>query len=78
MQRVRSWTVQNEVRGVLGRVSAAAARRILDSANCRYARKSLTVGCVRCSEDRENTVSLTRDHMFLGGNRGSLCVEELR
>ena len=32
-QRVRSWTVQNEMRGVLGRVSAGAAGRILDSAN---------------------------------------------
>ena len=32
-QRVRSWTVQNEIRGVLGRVSASAARRIFDSAN---------------------------------------------
>ena len=34
-QRVRSWTVQNEIRGVLGRVSAGAAGRILDSANPR-------------------------------------------
>ena len=32
-QRVRSRTVQNEMRGVLGRVSAGAAGRILDSAN---------------------------------------------
>ena len=32
-QRVRSWTVQNEIRGVLGRVSTGAAGRILDSAN---------------------------------------------
>ena len=32
-QRVRSWTVQNEMRGVLGRVSAGAAGRIFDSAN---------------------------------------------
>ena len=32
-QRVRSWTVQNKMRGVLERVSASAARRILDSAN---------------------------------------------
>ena len=32
-QRVRSWTVQNEMRGVLGRVSAGVAGRILDSAN---------------------------------------------
>ena len=31
--RVRSWTVQNEMRGVLGRMSVGAARRILDSAN---------------------------------------------
>ena len=32
-QRDRSWTVHNEMRGVLGRVSASAAGRILDSAN---------------------------------------------
>ena len=31
--RVRSWTVHNEMRGVLGGVSAGAAGRILDSAN---------------------------------------------
>ena len=31
-QRVRSWTVQNEMRGVLGRVSTGAAGKILDSA----------------------------------------------
>ena len=33
MHGVRSWTVQNEMRDVLGRVSTGAARRILDSAN---------------------------------------------
>ena len=32
-QRVRSWTVQNEMRDVLGRVSTGAAGRVLDSAN---------------------------------------------
>ena len=32
-QRVCSWTVQNEMRGVLGRVSAGAAGRILNFAN---------------------------------------------
>ena len=32
-QTVGSWTVQNEMRGVLGRVSAGAAGRILNSAN---------------------------------------------
>ena len=34
-QRVRSWTVQNEMRSVLGRVFASAAGRMLDSANSR-------------------------------------------
>ena len=38
MQRVRNWTVEDEMRGVLGRVSAGAARRILDSANPRERR----------------------------------------
>ena len=38
VQRVRSCTVQNEMRGVLERVSASAARRILDSANPREKR----------------------------------------
>ena len=32
-QRVRRWTAQSEMGGVLGRMSAGAARRILDSAN---------------------------------------------
>ena len=37
-QRVRSWTVQNEMRSVLGQVSAGAAGRILDFANPREVR----------------------------------------
>ena len=37
-QRVRSWTEQNEIRGVLGRVSAGAAGRVLNSANPREIR----------------------------------------
>ena len=37
-QRVRSWTVQNEMRIVLGRVSSGAAGRILGSANPRKIR----------------------------------------
>ena len=36
--RVRNWTMQNEMRGVLGRVTAGAAERILDSANPRQVR----------------------------------------
>ena len=34
-QGVRIWTVQNETRGVLGRASAGAAGRILNSTNPR-------------------------------------------
>ena len=37
-QRVRSWTVHNEMRDVLGRVSTGAAGRILDCANPREIR----------------------------------------
>ena len=50
-QRVYSWTLQNEMRGVLRRMSAGAAKRILDFA---YSKKigSLTVSCVSCSEDK--------------------------
>ena len=49
-QRVHSWTVQNEIRGVLGRVFTGVAERILDFANPREI-KGLTVGCVHCSDD---------------------------
>ena len=34
-EEARSWTVQNEMRGVLGRVSASDARRIFSYANSR-------------------------------------------
>ena len=37
-QRVRSWTMQNEIRGVLGRKFAGAAGKILNSANPREIR----------------------------------------
>ena len=37
-QRARSWTVQNEMRSVLGRASAGAAKTILDSADSRKIR----------------------------------------
>ena len=37
-QRVRTWAMQNEMRGVLKRVSACAAGRILDPANSREKR----------------------------------------
>ena len=44
-QRVRSWTVQNEMRGAFGRMTTDAARRILKSANFVDAR------VVRCSKE---------------------------
>ena len=34
-QRVRSWTTQNEMRGVQRRVFASTARKIFDSVNSR-------------------------------------------
>ena len=45
-RRVRSWTVQNEMRGVLRRVSAGAARRIFDSANPSVIRTKKKAVCV--------------------------------
>ena len=45
-QRVNSWTVQNDMRGVPRRCGK-------DSRFCKSWRdKSLTVGCVHCSEDK--------------------------
>ena len=38
VHRVRSWTVQNKIRGVLGRMFAGATGTILDSANPREKR----------------------------------------
>ena len=35
LRRVCSWIVQNETKGVLGQVSAGAARTIIDSARSR-------------------------------------------
>ena len=56
---VRSWTVQNEMKDVLGRVSAGAAGRILDSANPSERRTYKRVVSV---------AAMTREHKFLGGN----------
>ena len=30
------------------------------------------------AKTREDTASMTREHKFLGGNRGNLCVKEFR
>ena len=76
-QRVRSWTVQDEMRGVLGRVSAGAAGRILDSANPREIRAEQKAVSV-ASKTRENTASVTREHKFVGENQGNPCVKDFR
>ena len=59
----------------LGRVSAGAAGRILDSANPREIRAQQKAVSV-AAKMRENTASVTREHKFLGGNRGNLCAKE--
>ena len=56
-------------------MSADAAGRILNSNNPREIgakQKAVSVA----AKTRENTASVTREHKFLGGNRGSLCVEK--
>ena len=65
------------MRGVLERVSTGAAGRILDSANSEEMgaqQKAVSVA----AETRENTASMTREHKFLGRNRGYLCVKKFR
>ena len=60
-QRVCSWTVQNEMRSVLGRGSTDAAGRILDSANPREIttkKKAVSVA----ANAREDTASMSREH----------------
>ena len=53
-QRVRSWSVQNEMKDVLERVSTSTARRIFDSTNSREIR-AVSVA----AKARENTASMT-------------------
>ena len=56
-------------------MSAGAAGRILNSTNpkeTRTQKKAVSVA----AKTREDTASMTREHKFLGGNRGNLCVEE--
>ena len=75
--RVRSWTMQNEMRGVLGRVFAGAGWKILDSTNfseIKVQQKATSV----TMEAREHTVSVTRELNFLNRNRGNLCVKEFK
>ena len=73
--RICSWTVQNEQRDVTGQMSTGAAGRILDSANPREIRaKQKAVPVV--AKTKEGVVSVMREHKFLSGNKGNLCVKE--
>ena len=60
-----SWTEQNEIRGVLGVMTAGVARKTLDTANSN--KKSLNEGCDHCSKDEKDTASVTRRHKFFNG-----------
>ena len=54
----------------------ALQERILDSANPREVRsweKAVSVA----AKTKEDTASMTREHKFLNGNRGNLCVKIL-
>ena len=62
------------MRDVVGRVSTGAAERILDSANPREITEKKAVSVA--AKTREDKASMTREHKFLGGNRGNLCVKE--
>ena len=63
------------MRGVLGRVSTGTAGRILDSANPREIRTEKKAVSI-AAKTREDTASMTREHKFLGGNQGNLCVKK--
>ena len=77
MQRIHSWTVQNEIRCVLERMTAGPAGRILDSADPSEI-KTLQKAVFVAAKTREGTASMTIEHKFLSGNRGNLCVTEFR
>ena len=62
------------MRGVLGQVSTGAAGRVLNSANPREIRTYKRAVFV-AAKTREDTASMMREHKFLGGNRGNLCVK---
>ena len=56
-------------------MSTGVAGRIIDSTNPRDIRTQKKAVSV-AAKTREDTASMTREHKFLGGNRGNLCVEE--
>ena len=71
--RVHSWTVQNEMRGVLGQVSADAAEKALDSANSREIRTQQKAVSI-AAKMIEDTASMGREHKFFSGkSREPLC-----
>ena len=69
-QRVRSWTVQNQMRGVTGRVSAGAEGRIFDSANPLLHQSTAASTCWRGPRPRlgwvKRTVGLPESPSYSG------------
>ena len=57
-------------------MSTGAAEGILDSANPREIRTQQKAVSIAV-KTREDTASMTREHKFLSGNRGNLCVKIL-
>ena len=59
-QGVLSWTEQNEIRGVLDRMTADAAWKILDSAYSREIKAQQKTVFI-AAKTKEDTVSVTRE-----------------
>ena len=69
--------MQNEMKDILGRMSAGASGRILASANpseIRAQQKAVSATV----KTGEGTVNITREHKFLSGNQGNPHVKEFR
>ena len=54
-------------------MTTGAAGRIIDFADSKKVRAKQKAVSV-AAKMREDTASVTREHKFLGGNRGNLCV----
>ena len=70
------WTVQNEMRSVLGWMTRGAALRIPNSSN--FTEMRLTEAHVYCSEHEKGHNERDKNHKFLNGHKGDLCVEKFK
>ena len=64
------------MKGIQGRKTVDAEGMILSSSNSRETRV-LQKTVYTAAKTRENSACVTRNHKFLGGYRGNLCVEEI-